>query len=46
MEIIERMNGEKAAIQASFKDDRQLQVAATLLRNKVAYNKLLSGDRK
>jgi len=46
LEIIERVNGEKAAIQASFKDDRQLQVAATLLRNKVAYNKILSGDRK
>ena len=46
LEIIERMKGEKAAIQASFRDDRQLQVAATLLRNKVAYNKLLSRDRK
>jgi carboxyl-terminal processing protease len=46
LEIIERLRGEKAAIQSSFKDDRQLQVAATLLKNKGVYAKLLSGAKK
>ncbi len=46
LEIIERLRGEKAAIQASFKDDRQLQVAATLLKNRTVYAKLLHGERK
>ncbi len=46
LEIIERLRGEKAAIQASFEDDRQLQVAATLLKNKGVYAKLLSGAKK
>ena len=46
LEIIERLHGEKAAIQASFKDDRQLQVAATLLKNRAAYNRLLAGEKK
>jgi len=46
LEITERLRGEKAAIQVSFKDDRQLQVAATLLKNRGAYNRLLAGDRK
>ncbi len=46
LEIIERLRGEKAAIQASFKDDRQLQVAATLLKNKTVYAMLLRGEKK
>lgn len=46
LEIIGRMKSEKAAIQASFKDDAQVQVAAALLKNKTIYNKLLSGEKK
>jgi carboxyl-terminal processing protease len=46
LEITERMRGEQSAIQASFKDDRQLQVATTLLRNRGVYNKLLGRDKK
>ena len=46
LEIIERLHGEKAAIQASFKDDRQLQVAVTLLKNHGAYARLLAGGKK
>lgn len=46
LEIIERLRGEKAAIQASFKDDHQLQVATTLLKNKGAYAKLLAGQKR
>lgn len=46
LEIIERLRGEKAAIQSSFKDDRQLQVAATLLKNRTVYAKLLGGEKK
>jgi carboxyl-terminal processing protease len=46
LEITERLRGEKAAIQASFKDDRQLQVAATLLKNRTVYAKLLGGAKK
>jgi carboxyl-terminal processing protease len=42
LEIIARMKGEKAAIQASFPDDGQLQTAASILKNKTLYNKLLS----
>jgi hypothetical protein len=46
LEIIERLRGEKAAIQASFKDDVQLQVAASLLKNKKVYAGLLSSGGK
>jgi carboxyl-terminal processing protease len=46
LEIVERLRGEKAAIQASMKDDRQLQIAASLLKNRSAYSKLLSGAKK
>jgi carboxyl-terminal processing protease len=46
LEIIERLRGEKAAIQASFKDDRQLQVASTLLKNRPVYAKLLAGVKQ
>ena len=46
LEIIERLRGEKAAIQASFKDDRQLQVATTLLKNRPVYAKLMGGGKK
>ncbi len=46
LEIIERMKGEKAAIQASLKDDPQVQVAATLLKNRKVYDKLLSNRNK
>lgn len=46
LEIIERFKGEKTAIQASFKDDRQLQIAATLLKSKGAYARLLAGEKK
>ena len=46
LEIIERMKGEKAAIQASLKDDTQVQVAATLLKNRKVYDKLLSNRNK
>jgi carboxyl-terminal processing protease len=46
LEIIDRLRGEKAAIQASFKDDRQLQVATTLLKNRPVYAKLMGGGKK
>lgn len=46
LEIVERLRGEKAAIQASMKDDRQLQIASSLLKNRSAYAKLLSGAKK
>ena len=46
LEIIERLRGEKAAIQASLNSDHQLQVAAALVKNKSAYGKLLSGTKK
>jgi carboxyl-terminal processing protease len=42
LEIIARMKGEKAAIQASFKEDTQLQTAIALLDNKPVYDKLLN----
>lgn len=46
LEIISRMKGEKAAIEASLKDDGQVQVAAALLKNKSAYQKLLVPAKK
>jgi hypothetical protein len=46
LEIIERMKGEKAAIQASLKDDTQVQVASALLKNRKVYDKLLSNGKK
>jgi len=46
LEIIERLRGERVAIQASLKDDRQLQVAATLLKNRAVYTKLLGEVKK
>ena len=45
-EIINRMKGEKAAIEASLKDDAQLQVAVALVRNKTAYQKLLKPAKR
>jgi carboxyl-terminal processing protease len=41
LEIIARMKGEKAAIEASFPSDRQLEVAVRLLENRSAYRRLL-----
>ena len=46
LEIIDRMKGDKAAIQASFRDDTQLQTAVAILKNKGLYNKMLSGPKK
>lgn len=43
LEITERIKGEKAAIQASFKDDDQLQVAVGILKNKPVYGRFLGG---
>jgi len=40
-EIVNRLRGEKAAIEASMKDDAQLQVAVALVKNKTAYQQLL-----
>jgi len=45
-EIINRMKGEKAAIEASLKDDAQLQVAVDLVKNKAAYQKLLKPAKR
>ena len=45
LEIIDRMKGDKAAIQASFRDDTQLQTAVAILKNKVLYSKMLSGPK-
>ncbi len=44
-EIINRIKGEKAAIEASLKDDAQLQTAVALVRNKAVYQKLLKPAR-
>jgi len=46
LEIIARITGEKAAIEASLKDDSQLDVAVALLKNKPAYGRLLAGKSK
>jgi len=46
LEIIARITGEKAAIEASLKDDTQLDVAVALLKNKPAYGRLLAGKSK
>jgi carboxyl-terminal processing protease len=46
LEIIDRMKGDKAAIQASFREDTQLQAAVGILKNKALYNKMLSGLKK
>jgi hypothetical protein len=40
------LRGEKAAIEASMKDDAQLQVAVALVRNKTAYQKLLKPAKR
>ena len=45
-EIVNRLRGEKAAIEASMKDDAQLQVAVALVRNKTAYQKLLKPAKR
>ena len=45
-EIIGRIKGEKARIESSFGDDRQLQVAMTLLKSKKMYERLLAGKNK
>jgi len=45
-EIIGRIKGEKARVESSFGDDRQLQVATTLLKNKKLYERLLAGKGK
>jgi len=46
LEIVARMKGEKAAIEASFPFDHQLKVAVSLLENKGAYARLLAGPSK
>lgn len=46
MEILGRMKGEKQRIEASLPEDRQLQVAINLLKNKVKYEQILSGKTK
>lgn len=45
-EIIGRIKGEKARIESSFGDDRQLQVATTLLKDKKIYQRLLTAKSK
>jgi carboxyl-terminal processing protease len=45
-EAINRLKGEKAAIEASLKDDTQLQVAVALVRNKTAYQNLLKPAKR
>lgn len=44
LQIIARIKGEKAAIEASFPSDRQLKVALHLLENKREYRRLLGGS--
>ena len=46
IEITGRLKGDKAAIAASIKDDQQLQVAVSLVKNKSLYKKMLTGNRK
>jgi carboxyl-terminal processing protease len=46
LEIIARIMGEKAAIEASLKDDPQLDVAVALFKNMPAYGRLLAGKSK
>ena len=45
LEIIGRLKGDKAAIAASIKDDEQLQVAVSLVKNKSLYKKMLTGSK-
>lgn len=45
-EIVGRIKGDRARIESSFGDDRQLQVAMTLLKNKKMYERLLTGKSK
>lgn len=45
-EVINRLKGEKASIEASLKDDTQLQVAVALVRNKTAYQNLLKPAKR
>ena len=45
-EIVGRMKGEKAKIEAGFGDDNQLRVAANLLRNKKIYERMLAGRNR
>ena len=42
-EVVERVNGPKAAIEASVKEDRQLKVAVNLLKSRPVYGQLLKG---
>lgn len=46
IEIVSRIKGEKAGVEASFADDRQLRTAVSLLKNKPVYGVLLKGDSK
>jgi carboxyl-terminal processing protease len=46
LEIIGRLKGDKAAIAASIGDDRQLQVAVGLVKNKALYKKLLASNSR
>ena len=43
-EIVGRLKGERARIESTFGDDKQLNVAVSLLKNKKLYDKLLSGQ--
>jgi carboxyl-terminal processing protease len=45
-EIVARVNGQKAAIEASFKEDRPLNVSISLLKNKSVYGQILAGKSK
>ncbi|MGB2869844.1 MAG: S41 family peptidase [Bacteroidota bacterium] len=45
-EIVGRMKGEKAQIESTFADDRQLEVAVHVLKDKKNYQRLLSGRQK
>ncbi|MBI3587435.1 MAG: S41 family peptidase [Ignavibacteriales bacterium] len=46
VEIVSRIKGEKAGVEASFADDPQLKAAVSLLKNKPVYSVLLKGGSK
>jgi carboxyl-terminal processing protease len=46
LELFNRLKGEKAAIEASLKDDTQLQVALALVRSKTLYQSLLKPSKR
>ncbi len=45
-EILGRLKGDKARVEGTMQDDRQLMSAVALLKNKKVYGELLSGKKK